>query len=498
MNLAPEFVVADRFRLISLIGQGGMGAVWLAQHLSLDVRCAVKFIHPEVARSPGLLARFEREAKAIAQIQGRHVVKVYDRGVWRGIAFIAMEYLVGEDLNQRLRRVTRLSPLETFTMLSDVCRALSRAHAIGLVHRDLKPGNIFLFQDDDREIAKVLDFGIAKDTTIAPDVATQAGALLGTPYYMSPEQWRADRVLDARSDLWSLGVIAFQCLTGQLPFSAHALGELFMKVLIEPIPVPSHFAQVPPGFDAWWARAMQRDPALRYQSARDAMVALGEAFGLSPNGVVEYPATATVRPAAGPVTAGSPGEGPVTAGSSGGGLLPAPPVPEVNTGNAEDRPPFDMSTVVLTSFEPTSATPPGPQPPLAVQDIPGVPKHAQWPWVAAGVVGACALAAGAAVFLRSGLRTAYAVRSAQAARATLSATVTTEERPPVEPPVPDAGVEPAVPTATPTPAVESARPEPPPSASVPVLAKPMPKPGRPAQTKTERRTAPDHGSEGIY
>ena len=167
-----------------------MGEVWLAQHMRLDVPCAVKFIHPEVAAQPAIRARFEREARAAAQILSPHAVQVYDCGIWEDIPYIAMELLRGEDLAARLEKRTTLSPEETSLIVADVCRALTKAHELGLVHRDLKPGNIFLVPGDDREIAKVLDFGIAKDLSVGKEAGTQTGALLGTPYYMSPEQAR--------------------------------------------------------------------------------------------------------------------------------------------------------------------------------------------------------------------------------------------------------------------------------------------------------------------
>jgi serine/threonine-protein kinase len=288
MELRAGLVIADRFRLVRPLGQGGMGAVWLAQHTGLDVPCAVKFIHEEAAKSPELRARFEREAKAAAQLRSPHVVQILDHGVWSGAPYIAMELLEGEDLAQRLRRrrPSPLSPRETLVIASQVGRALAKAHAAGLVHRDLKPANIFLVRDDEREIAKVLDFGVAKVKETSLDDATQTGAVLGTPFYMSPEQARGSKSIDHRSDLWALAVVVYQCLLGKLPFRADALGELLVKIIVEPLPVPSQMGDVPPGFDAWWARAAARDPAQRYQTPKELPHALGLALGLTvPDGV---------------------------------------------------------------------------------------------------------------------------------------------------------------------------------------------------------------------
>src|SRR5215469_13038388 len=158
----PNVVVAGRFRLNRQLGRGGMGSVWHATHLGLDVPCAVKFIEGEIAALPEAQARFEREAKAAAQLRSPNVVQILDHGVYEGLPYIAMELLEGEDLGKRLSRIGRMPPYELVRIVNQVTRALAKAHAMGVVHRDLKPDNIFLVRDEDREIAKVLDFGIAK------------------------------------------------------------------------------------------------------------------------------------------------------------------------------------------------------------------------------------------------------------------------------------------------------------------------------------------------
>jgi serine/threonine-protein kinase len=280
MELTPGTLVAERFRLERLLGKGGMGGVWRAHHVRLDVPCAVKFIHPEAAASAELRARFEREARAAAQIRSPNVVQILDHGVWQDLPYIAMELLVGEDLAARLKRRKPLPPREVLAIAAQVGKALTKAHAAGVVHRDLKPGNIYLAQDDDEEIVKVLDFGVAKDATLGLDSSTKTGAILGTPFYMSPEQARGNRAVDHRSDLWALAVVVYQSITGKLPFHSDAIGDLFVKIIVEPVPVPSQIAYVPPGFDAWWARATARDPADRFQSAKDLVDALGPALGL--------------------------------------------------------------------------------------------------------------------------------------------------------------------------------------------------------------------------
>ncbi len=280
LRLVAGAVIADRFCLVRPLGKGGMGEVWLARHLALEGFCAVKLIHPQAAASAELSARFVLEAKTAAQIRSAHVVQILDAGVCEGTPYIAMEHLEGEDLFARLTQVHVLGSRETAAIVTQVARALTRAHAAGIIHRDLKPGNLFLCRDGDREIVKVLDFGIAKRLGGAPGIKTMPDTVLGTLSYMSPEQAQNTGSVDHRCDLWALGVIAFRCLTGQLPFKSASPLETLNLVLRGPIPVPSQIAPVPPGFDAWWARAASRDPAHRFQTAKEMADALQRALGL--------------------------------------------------------------------------------------------------------------------------------------------------------------------------------------------------------------------------
>lgn len=282
--LQENMVVADRFRLVRMVGRGGMGSVWQAMHLGLDTPCAVKFIEGELANVAEAHARFEREAKAAAQLRSPNVVQIFDHGVWQGHPYIAMELLEGEDLGKRLAKSGgRLPAADVNFVVQQVCRALSRAHQSGVVHRDLKPDNIFVVKDDDRDIVKILDFGVAKSASQAIDGSnTKTGAMLGTPYYMSPEQAQGIKSVDSRSDLWSLAVIVFQCLTGRLPFESEALGDLLVKIIVSPVPTPSQvFAMVPVGFDAWWAKAADRNPDNRFQTAKEFAEKLSFALGQS-------------------------------------------------------------------------------------------------------------------------------------------------------------------------------------------------------------------------
>jgi serine/threonine-protein kinase len=269
-------IIQGRYRLVRILGKGGMGSVWLAEHLSLHTPVAIKLIDSEAAKNASARSRFDREAQVAARIRSAHVVKVLDHGVTEaGLPYIAMECLTGESLRDRLMARGRLTPAETARVVSHVGRALGRAHEAGLVHRDLKPENIFIAREDDGEVVKILDFGVAKVTDILAVTGmdpTRTGALLGTPYYMSPEQAQGLKSVDHRSDLWSLAVVAFECLTGRRPFTAPALGPLIGKILGGPIPVPSGAApdaNLPPELDAWMTRALARDPSARAASAKE-------------------------------------------------------------------------------------------------------------------------------------------------------------------------------------------------------------------------------------
>ena len=284
MELAVDgFVVARRYVLGRKLGSGGMGTVWLAHDTSLDRVCALKIVDPDKAASDEVRKRFLREARATAQIRSVHVVEVFDHGVWDGLPYIAMELLDGEELGARLERLQLLEPEAAYRIVVQIARGLARAHALGIVHRDLKPENIFLVPRDGEEIVKVLDFGIAHHVLYSPrDRATQAGAVMGTPCYMSPEQALGETT-DWRADLWSLAVLTFQCLTGRLPFYHDALGGLLSQILHEPIPsIRAVNPGLPQEVEEFWQRAVEREPARRFQSAAEMSDALARALGLEP------------------------------------------------------------------------------------------------------------------------------------------------------------------------------------------------------------------------
>jgi serine/threonine protein kinase len=270
---APHQVLSGKYRLERELGRGGMGSVWLAQHLTLRSPVAIKLIDPAIATNTEALSRFLREAQAAASLRSPHVVQILDHGVDEGVPFIVMELLDGESLAGRLERQQRLSPHDTAHLLTQVGRAMTKAHEAGIVHRDLKPDNIFIVRNDEEEIAKVLDFGVAKSHLHgvgAVSSATRTGSVLGTPYYMSPEQAEGSKLVDHRTDIWAMGVIAWECLLGARPFEAETLGGLLLAICAREIPTPSRVGPVPAGFDVWFARACSRDLNYRFMTAKQA------------------------------------------------------------------------------------------------------------------------------------------------------------------------------------------------------------------------------------
>ncbi|HEU4410004.1 MAG TPA: serine/threonine-protein kinase [Polyangiaceae bacterium] len=273
LELVAGKVIAGRFRLERLLGKGGMGSVWAAHHLSLNVEVALKFIDASVAKRNDVASRFAQEAQAAAKVKGSHVVNIFDYGTDEADRpYIAMELLQGEELSKRLERCDQLPIADVCRIVTHACRGLGRAHAAGIVHRDLKPENLFLVDEDDAFVVKVLDFGIAKAHSPVGAVTphTTTGQILGTPLYMSPEQALGTGDIDFRSDLYSLAVVAYRCLTGSVPFHSKALGELIVKVTTQPVPsARAKRPELPPAVDEWFQRAMHKEPQQRFGSARE-------------------------------------------------------------------------------------------------------------------------------------------------------------------------------------------------------------------------------------
>ena len=274
-------ILAGKYRVERVLGIGGMGVVVAAQHLALDKRVAIKFLLPEATMNAEVVARFAREARAAVKIESEHVARVIDVGALdSGSPYMVMEYLVGSDLAQRLAEHGALSIEDATDYLLQACEAIAEAHAAGIVHRDLKPANLFLTRRaDGSSLVKVLDFGISKAAAPAgsqPDMSlTKTASVMGSPLYMAPEQMRSTRSVDARADIWALGVILYELLSGKVPFEATTMPELCAMVLTEgPAPLRDRRPDTPPGLWAIIERCLQKDPALRFSNVSDLANAL--------------------------------------------------------------------------------------------------------------------------------------------------------------------------------------------------------------------------------
>jgi eukaryotic-like serine/threonine-protein kinase len=279
-------VLGGKYRLEKEIGRGAMGTVWSAVHLTLGQRVAIKLISAEHAQSVEARQRFSIEAKAAARLRSRYVVQVYDDGETpAGTPYIVLEYLDGETLEQRLDRDRDVPLNDAVRITRHVARALSRAHAVGIVHRDLKPGNVFLARSEDDEfgwVAKVLDFGIAKLEEHGVTSTTKTGTLLGTPLFMSPEQVRGASSVDSRSDLYSLGLVFYNMMTGNFAFNGDSFADVLVAICTGPLPDLRESAPwIPASVAEWFQRACARDPNDRFQSADEMVEGLDLALGVS-------------------------------------------------------------------------------------------------------------------------------------------------------------------------------------------------------------------------
>jgi serine/threonine protein kinase len=262
-------VVADKYLIERVLGAGGMGVVVVALHLHLDERVAIKFLLPEVASSAEAVARFTREAKVAAKIKSEHVARVLDVAVLPdGAPYMVMEYLVGSDLGVYLKAHGALPGQEVASFALQTCEALAEAHALGIVHRDLKPVNLFLAQrSDGTRLVKILDFGISKlSGGPASAQMTRTAAMMGTPYYMSPEQLASARDVDARADIWALGVTLFELLTGELPFKGETLPQICTNILhTEPPKITQLRRDLPRDWGAILERCLAKRLEQRYR-----------------------------------------------------------------------------------------------------------------------------------------------------------------------------------------------------------------------------------------
>jgi eukaryotic-like serine/threonine-protein kinase len=288
-------VLVGKYRVTRELGRGGMAAVYEAEHVNIGKRVAIKVLAAELASSAVVIERFFREARAAASVKSPYIVDVYDSGrLEDGRPFIAMELLEGESLYDRMARVRLIDAQATVRILGQVAKGLTKAHAVGIVHRDLKPENIHLCKGEDgEEVAKILDFGLAKfyaPVEVDEKTArlTREGAVFGTPAYMSPEQVRGQGTVDHRSDLWALGCMAFECLTGRPVWNTdQGVAMTFAAIAAAQLPVPSRLRpDLPPAFDLWFLKALDRDPARRFQTAKELADELAQVLGAPPISLV--------------------------------------------------------------------------------------------------------------------------------------------------------------------------------------------------------------------
>lgn len=268
-------VVAGKYEVERILGEGGMGVVVAARHRDLDQRVAVKFLLPEIAKRQDAAERFRREARAAVRITSEHVARVLDVGSSDdGVPYMVMEYLNGDDLAAELRTRGQLPVNEAVSYILQACEAVAEAHAAGIVHRDLKPANLFLAKRaDGSRLVKVLDFGISKSTmggSMSDLALTTTSALIGSPLYMSPEQMHSAKSVDARTDIWSMGAIAFQLLAGRPPYVAESIPQLCSALLNDAPPRLAEFRNdVHPELEAAILGALTKDRNQRFGSVAD-------------------------------------------------------------------------------------------------------------------------------------------------------------------------------------------------------------------------------------
>ncbi|HEY4117997.1 MAG TPA: serine/threonine-protein kinase, partial [Byssovorax sp.] len=274
-----------KYEIIRVIGRGGMGMVYEAVNTAISKRVAMKFVDAELARNKDAVARFQREAQAASAVESAHIVEIFDSGETEdGVPFIVMELLRGEDLGHRIKRCGRLDLPEAAHVTAQILRGLHRAHAAGIVHRDLKPDNIFLVdRDDEQNFAKILDFGISKVQRVGHvpvSTLTRQGTVLGTPFYMSPEQAQALSDIDGRTDLWSVGAILYECLSGRPPYNGTTYEQVIINICMKDAEdLRVHNPGVTEPVAQLVARALSRERDARFSTAREFLDALVSATG---------------------------------------------------------------------------------------------------------------------------------------------------------------------------------------------------------------------------
>jgi len=477
--------LAGKYRVERVIGVGGMGIVVAARHVELDEVRAIKLLHPAELGNSQALARFAREARAAVRLRSEHAARVFDAGrLETGVPYMVLEYLEGTDLNRLCKKVGRLPITEAVLYLLQACDAVAEAHALGIIHRDLKPANLFLtHRMDGSPCIKVLDFGISKRVDgRAPSGMTRTTDIMGSPLYMSPEQMRSTKDVDARTDVWALGAILYKLLAGDAPFQAKSVADVYSGILErDPPPLSLHRDDIPEPIERIIERCLRKDRDERVSSVLELAAALApyapeeeaprSVRNLSRTGPVSVPASMLT-----PVPMSVPGHAYATP-------LPAPAPISCRT-------PLAMSRSSLVADETPTVVPgrkANAQPPAQDQPPPsGVERTAAaWgqthptnaaPWtlgprVIAGIA-ICTAGLGIAIGVALGRRDAERDERAEIERATAARVVITTVAAPASTPAPMLATDPPQPVAPPAAKLKN------PSAPAPSALPPAPRPER--------------------